>query len=269
MKISFNFLYGFFVLVNEMKCTDRQYSFIPLEEYEKEAIDFLRTNEPPEGYYVGFSGGKDSIVTLKLCQMASVVKFIRKNYPYVIWLKPKIDFWHGILIHGIPLRRRRWCCDELKKNATKDIPLKMRVMGIRAEESVKRAERPRIDYFKKYKQTLIKPIFNWKEWQVWEFIEKHNLPYPSLYDEGQSRIGCIICPFMFGEGKKAQMILETQKQKYKKTFAKFEKYCFEWWQSVKWKDEKYQNQTFEEFMDLYYKGFPKQTDNNQLTNFEF
>ena len=37
-----------------------------------EAIAYLREHEPPEGYYVGFSGGKDSICTLELCRMAGV-----------------------------------------------------------------------------------------------------------------------------------------------------------------------------------------------------
>lgn len=43
-----------------------------MEDYEREACEFLREHEPPEGYYVGFSGGKDSIVTLALCKMAGV-----------------------------------------------------------------------------------------------------------------------------------------------------------------------------------------------------
>lgn len=29
-----------------------------LGDYIKESIDFLRQNEPPEGYFVGFSGEK-------------------------------------------------------------------------------------------------------------------------------------------------------------------------------------------------------------------
>ncbi len=48
-----------------------------LGDYIQESIDFLRQNEPDEGYFVGFSGGKDSIVTLALCRMAGV-----KHTPY-------------------------------------------------------------------------------------------------------------------------------------------------------------------------------------------
>lgn len=43
-----------------------------LTEYVEESITFLQEHEPKEGYFVGFSGGKDSIVTLELCKMACI-----------------------------------------------------------------------------------------------------------------------------------------------------------------------------------------------------
>ena len=51
-----------------MKNTIRQYSLPGYDttDYITESIAFLRDNEPPEGFFVGFSGGKDSIVTLEL-----------------------------------------------------------------------------------------------------------------------------------------------------------------------------------------------------------
>lgn len=57
-----------------MKNTIRQYSLpgYELRDYTTEAIAFLRENEPPEGFFVGFSGGKDSIVSLELCRIAGV-----------------------------------------------------------------------------------------------------------------------------------------------------------------------------------------------------
>ena len=36
------------------------------------AIDRLKGFEPPEGYYVAISGGKDSDVIVKLCELAKV-----------------------------------------------------------------------------------------------------------------------------------------------------------------------------------------------------
>ena len=145
-----------------MKNTIRQYSLPGYDttDYITESIAFLRDNEPPEGFFVGFSGGKDSIVTLELCRMAGVkheafysctridppevVRFIRQHYPEVTWLYPKMTMWDGIKKKCPPLRTARWCCDVLKKEPARDHPLKHRIMGIRAEESVRRASRPRI-----------------------------------------------------------------------------------------------------------------------------
>ena len=67
------------------------------EDKVKIAVNRLRLHEPPEGYYVAFSGGKDSCVVLALCKRAGVkydahynvttvdppelVQFIRRCYP--------------------------------------------------------------------------------------------------------------------------------------------------------------------------------------------
>ena len=239
-----------------------QPSLFPLEDMTAEAIAFLRQHEPPEGYFVGFSGGKDSIVTEHLCRMAGVkyaayysatgidapevVRFIRQHYPDVQWLRPKMSFWEGIRKKSPPLRTMRWCCGVLKKEPSKHIPLKKRIMGIRAEESASRAARGRISKIGKINQ--IKPIFHWREWHVWEFIDTHKLPYPGLYDEGFDRIGCVICPFLMGGNP---LKVQRHKARWPKYYKVFEKVVTDW-HSTK---ERYPDETPEEYIAAYYRGF--------------
>ena len=89
-----------------------------LGDYIKESLDFLRKHEPPEGFFVGFSGGKDSITTLQLCALAGVkhqafytyttidppevVRFIRAHYPQVQWLRPAKSFFACVATNAPP-----------------------------------------------------------------------------------------------------------------------------------------------------------------------
>ena len=72
---------------------------ITLETMFDEAVDVLQNHEPPEGYYVAFSGGKDSIVLLDIVRRSGVkhdvhfnmtsidppelLEFIKTHYPDV------------------------------------------------------------------------------------------------------------------------------------------------------------------------------------------
>jgi len=231
----------------------------------------LQDNEPKEGYYVGFSGGKDSICSIELCKLAGVkfegfysctridppevVRFIKEQYPQVKFLLPSVTFWAGIKIMP-PLPMRRWCCDVLKKDPGKKIPLKKRVMGIRAEESSRRASRPRTDYFKKYKQTIYKPIFYWNEYHVWDFIGRKNLPYPELYDQGFHRLGCIICPFMMGKSQGLKSARAVSQERWPGMWKAFKSSCKVWFAQQKAKPEcTNPNEDFEEWYQQYLNGF--------------
>jgi phosphoadenosine phosphosulfate reductase len=123
-------------------------------------------------------------------------------------------------------------------------------MGIRAEESRRRAGRPVIDSFSK-KVIIYKPIFTWLEFEIWDYIDTHHLPYCSLYDEGFSRLGCVVCPFV-DEPK-----LKIHKARWPKIYAAFEKAMRKLWETrlhpnsdkKPWREE-----TFEQFLDHWYKG---------------
>ena len=43
-------------------------------------------------------------------------------------------------------------------------------------------------------KTLVNPIIDWSNEEVWEFIHEYNILYCSLYDKGYKRLGCIGCP---------------------------------------------------------------------------
>lgn len=235
------------------------------------AIAFLQEHEPEEGYFLGFSGGKDSVLLKHLADLSGVkyqayysatgidppevVKFIREHHPDVIFKYPNFkghrSFFGMIPLKGYPTRLNRWCCDPLKKDPTKDIPLLHRLMGIRAEESAKRALRPPVDNLGNW--TIYKPIFSWLEWELWEHIEKYNLPYCSLYDEGFDRIGCVVCPFIC-HGIRGK--LKQHMERWPKMYVAFEKSMKRLWNDETW-HEKHRAKlpsTFDEFMLNWYNG---------------
>lgn len=43
-------------------------------------------------------------------------------------------------------------------------------------------------------KTMVNPIVDWDDTEVWEFLNGNNIPHCSLYDEGFKRLGCIGCP---------------------------------------------------------------------------
>jgi len=236
-----------------------------------DAIDYLCKHEPPEGYYVGFSGGKDSIVTLDLCKRAGVkhrayysctridppevVAFIRERYPDVQWLYPDETFYSAVRRKAPPMRMVRWCCDTLKKEPGRKIDLPHRVMGLRAEESTRRAARGRTSVFKKLHQTVYKPIFFWSEFHVWDYIEQRRLAYPSLYDEGFARIGCVICPFIMGKGPGARAKRAESMRRWSGMWKAFERACREWFEALPEDKQRRKESTFEIYWQRYLDGF--------------
>jgi len=188
----------------------------------EEAIARIRKYEPSEGYVLAFSGGKDSVVLLDLADKAGVgyeahycrtgidppelANFIRSQHPEVKFIKPLMTMWEGILIHGLPLRQRRWCCQVLKEHDGENRTI---LQGVRWAESNQR--RRRWDVFSKYDSSIgskskikdksfVSPIIDWTDDDVWQYIRQFNVPYCLLYDQGYKRIGCILCPFSSGKG---------------------------------------------------------------------
>lgn len=124
------------------------------------AIQRLKSFEPPEGYFVAFSGGKDSQCIYHLCEMAGVkfdahfhvtsvdppelIRFIREHYPTVAFDFPRdangrrITMWNLMVRQGIPPTRwQRYCCEELKETGGMG---RMVITGVRWAESLRRRE---------------------------------------------------------------------------------------------------------------------------------
>lgn len=121
------------------------------------AIDRIRAFEPPDGYYLAFSGGKDSQCIYHLAKMADVsfdahysvttvdppelMRFIKENYPDVIWDRPMFNgkptsMWKLIPEHTVPPTRQiRYCCDVLKEQHGQG---RVVITGVRWAESATR-----------------------------------------------------------------------------------------------------------------------------------
>lgn len=179
----------------------------------KIAIARIKEFEPPEGYYLAFSGGKDSQTLYHLTIEAGVkfdahfnlttvdppevVQFVKDNYPDVELNKPPKSMFQIISENTIPPTRiARYCCKYLKEYSGDN---RILLTGIRWQESTKRSKRTLFETcFKNKSKHYVNPIIDWSNGDVWEFIKTRNLKYCGLYDEGYKRIGCIMCP-MAGE----------------------------------------------------------------------
>ncbi len=97
---------------------------------------------------------------------------------------------------GLPFRQSRWCCEVIKEAGGDG---RVVILGIRRAESSKRNRQCYIEHRTrrrtKITKTLIRPILNFDNYDIWQYIRENNLPYCSLYDEGFERLGCVLCPF--------------------------------------------------------------------------
>lgn len=189
------------------------------------AIARIRQFTPPEGLYVAFSGGKDSVVLLDLVRRAGVkhdvhynlttvdppelVHFIRKEYPDVQVHRPSMTMWQLIVKKQMPPTRIvRYCCEYLKEGRGTGNREANRIVatGIRWAESVRRGKRRMVEQCRSHSgKSFLHPIIDWTTDDVWRYIVARSLPTCSLYAEGYKRIGCVMCSMAGAEGMKRDM----------------------------------------------------------------
>ena len=115
------------------------------------AIELIQAYEPPDGYYLGFSGGKDSVVIHHLTERAKVKFdahynvspidppqirwFIKEWYPQIAWDYNAKGFFKKVLSQGLPMRPpvgHRWCCKLIKEAGGSG---RVKLLGMRKAES--------------------------------------------------------------------------------------------------------------------------------------
>lgn len=56
------------------------------------------------------------------------------------------------------------------------------------------ANRRMVEQCYRTQKTMVNPIVDWTDKDVWDFLNENGIPHCSLYDEGYTRLGCIGCP---------------------------------------------------------------------------
>ena len=161
------------------------------------AIERLRAFEEPalqkspDGYYVAYSGGKDSDVILDLVRRSGV-KYTAHHHlttadpPEVVWHvrtqpdveinKPKETMWQLVRRKGMPPRRNaRYCCETQKEGGGKN---RIVVTGVRWGESIRRSKRRMIEscYRPNRKGTqFLHVIIDWGTRDVWDYIKSRKI----------------------------------------------------------------------------------------------
>jgi len=202
---------------------------------EQVAVERLKTFEgnatdkDPDGYYLAYSGGKDSDVILHLARKAGV-KFTAHHHlttcdpPEVVYHvrtqpdvqidKPKETMWQLIRRKKMPPRRNaRYCCEALKEGGGQN---RLVITGIRWGESARRSKRKMVEScYRQRGKMFLNVICDWTTKDVWDYIKAEGVNYCGLYDEGFDRLGCVLCPM--------RRDVEKQIQRWPKIAAAWER----------------------------------------------
>lgn len=221
-----------------------------------QTADFIKehTDTP---YTVSVSGGKDSELLVSVWEksiekanvhiqwqyiflntsneVAEVYRRI-KQIPNIKIINPKIGWYQWIKNENyvLPTINKRSCCSTYKEGQIKQLFDKnsslIQVMGVRNKESTKRAK---YDFYIDYefdknvlessnyskKWSKLAPIVNFETIDVWIAIMILNLPINIRYKYGESRVGCLFCPYTSNYSD------EIIRNEYPKMYERFVNLC--------------------------------------------
>jgi len=117
-------------------------------------------------------------------------------------IEEMVDRFGPNLFHA-SVEARKLCC-----RVRKIEPLKRKlrglaawICGLRAEQSVTRADLKIIEFDENFGLIKVSPLADWTTEQVWDYIRENEVPYNKLHDRGYPSIGCAPCTRAVREGE--------------------------------------------------------------------
>jgi len=99
------------------------------------------------------------------------------------------------------------CCYLRKVEPLREVLIGLRawITAIRRDQTAARANAGMVERDQRFDLIKINPLAGWSSEDVWEYIDKYDVPYNLLYGHGYGSIGCAPCtsPIQIGEDSRA------------------------------------------------------------------
>jgi phosphoadenosine phosphosulfate reductase len=101
----------------------------------------------------------------------------------------------GINLFYESIENRKLCCSIRKVHPLQRAinGLTAWITGLRRDQSLTRAGMHLVEPDEANHLIKINPLINWKEEQVWKYINERNIPFNALHNQGYPSIGCQPC----------------------------------------------------------------------------
>lgn len=101
----------------------------------------------------------------------------------------------GINLFYLGINERKKCCQVRKLEPLKRAfqGLEVWICGLRREQSITRTDMQLVEWDEGNQLIKLNPLINFTEQEVWDYIEKNNVPYNKLHKQGFPSIGCQPC----------------------------------------------------------------------------